>query len=84
MDGSNVSIVGVEGIVDTDEDGIPDYLDDDDDNDGIPDYLDEDADGNGILDRYLLLYIYASSRIKSRLQHKNRFYSIVFHNGIAL
>ena len=35
---------------DTDGDGIPDYLDDDDDNDGIPDYLDDDDDGDGIPD----------------------------------
>ena len=37
-------------LIDSDLDGIPDYLDDDDDNDGIPDYLDEDDDGDGILD----------------------------------
>ena len=36
--------------VDSDGDGIPDYLDDDNDNDGIPDYLDDDDDGDGILD----------------------------------
>lgn len=35
---------------DTDGDGIPDHLDDDDDNDGIPDHLDDDDDGDGILD----------------------------------
>ena len=43
---------GVDPTVDSDGDGIPDYIDDDDDNDGIPDYLDEDADDNGILDKY--------------------------------
>ena len=34
---------------DTDGDGVPDYLDDDDDGDGIPDEIegDEDADGDG-------------------------------------
>ncbi|VEL16350.1 unnamed protein product, partial [Protopolystoma xenopodis] len=31
---------------DTDGDGIPDYLDDDDDNDGIPDSEDDDDDGD--------------------------------------
>ena len=36
--------------VDTDGDGIPDYLDDDDDNDGIPDHLDNDDDNDGIPD----------------------------------
>ncbi|XP_018651354.1 putative endoplasmin [Schistosoma mansoni] len=35
---------------DTDGDGIPDYLDDDDDGDGIPDCDDDDDDGDGILD----------------------------------
>ena len=34
---------------DTDGDGIPDYLDEDDDNDGIPS-VDEDANGNGNLE----------------------------------
>lgn len=32
---------------DTDGDGIPDYLDDDDDGDGIPDCDDDDDDGDG-------------------------------------
>lgn len=32
---------------DTDGDGIPDRLDDDDDNDGIPDLEDEDDDDDG-------------------------------------
>lgn len=41
---------GVSAERDTDGDGIPDHLDDDDDNDGIPDYLDDDDDGDGILD----------------------------------
>ena len=50
----------MEGTLDTDEDGIPDYLDDDDDNDGIPDYLDEDADGNGLLDRYTSLDLFCA------------------------
>ena len=36
--------------VDTDGDGVPDYLDDDDDNDGILDDHDDDDDGDGILD----------------------------------
>ena len=36
--------------VDTDGDGIPDSLDDDDDNDGIPDSEDADADGDGVDD----------------------------------
>lgn len=40
----------LEGIVDSDLDGILDYLDDDDDADGIPDLLDDDSDGNGFLD----------------------------------
>ena len=35
---------------DSDNDGIPDSLDDDDDNDGIPDYLDDNVDGDGIPD----------------------------------
>ncbi|KAL5966783.1 Thrombospondin-3b [Taenia solium] len=35
---------------DTDGDGIPDYLDEDDDNDGIPDHLDDDDDNDGIPD----------------------------------
>ncbi|WNC71018.1 OmpA family protein [Thalassotalea psychrophila] len=54
-----------EGIVDTDQDGTPNYLDEDSDNDGIPDseegsvdtdedgipdYLDEDSDNDGIPD----------------------------------
>ena len=41
-------IIDVEGeeYIDTDGDGIPDYLDDDDDDDGIPDELDEDDDGD--------------------------------------
>ena len=36
--------------LDSDGDGIPDFLDDDDDNDGILDADDEDADGDGIPD----------------------------------
>ena len=36
--------------VDTDGDGIPDHLDDDDDGDGITDHLDTDDDGDGIPD----------------------------------
>jgi hypothetical protein len=36
--------------LDTDGDGIPDYLDDDDDGDGIPDDIDDDDDGDGIPD----------------------------------
>ncbi len=36
--------------LDTDGDGIPDFLDGDDDNDGIPDEEDEDANGDGIPD----------------------------------
>ena len=36
--------------VDSDGDGIPDYLDDDDDNDGIPDHIDHDQDGDGVPD----------------------------------
>ena len=36
--------------VDSDGDGIPDHLDDDDDNDGIPDSQDNDDDGDGIPD----------------------------------
>ena len=39
----------LEGIVDSDMDGILDYVDDDD-ADGIPDLLDDDSDGNGFLD----------------------------------
>lgn len=35
---------------DTDKDGIPDHLDDDDDHDVIPDHLDDDDDGDGIPD----------------------------------
>lgn len=35
---------------DTDGDGIPDYLDDDDDNDGTPDDEDDDDDGDGTPD----------------------------------
>ncbi|MGB7213840.1 MAG: hypothetical protein WBE98_02135, partial [Gammaproteobacteria bacterium] len=39
-------------IVDTDGDGVPDYLDPDSDNDGIPDGLENgDFNGNGINDR---------------------------------
>lgn len=36
--------------VDTNFNGIPDYLEGDQDGDGIPDYLDLDDDGNGIPD----------------------------------
>lgn len=32
---------------DSDGDGVPDYLDDDDDNDGVPDSEDDDDDGDG-------------------------------------
>lgn len=35
---------------DTDQDGIPDIIDDDDDNDVIPDILDDDDDGDGVPD----------------------------------
>jgi len=35
---------------DSDNNGIPDYLDEDSDNDGIPDSQDDDANGNKILD----------------------------------
>lgn len=35
---------------DTDQDGIPDIVDDDDDNDVIPDILDDDDDGDGVPD----------------------------------
>ena len=38
--------------VDTDFDGKPDYLDDDDDDDGIPDNSDHDRNGDGILDKF--------------------------------
>ena len=31
---------------DSDGDGVPDYLDDDDDGNGIPDHLEKDTDGN--------------------------------------
>jgi len=46
-----------EGTVDTDADGIPDYLDTDSDNDGIPDNVEAqvsgvDTDGDGIDDIY--------------------------------
>ena len=41
---------GEEAAVDSDNDGIPDDVDDDDDNDGIPDYEDDDDDGDGVLD----------------------------------
>ena len=51
--------LGSVNIVDTDSDGIPDYLedindnndvtDDDTDEDGLPNYLDKDDDGDGIL-----------------------------------
>ena len=37
-------------LVDSDGDGVPDYLDDDDDNDGIPDHVDHDQDGDGVPD----------------------------------
>ena len=37
-------------VLDTDGDGTPDHLDDDDDNDGVPDHLDKDDDGDGIPD----------------------------------
>jgi len=45
-------IVGTEknSQIDIDEDGIPDYMDNDADNDGIPNYLDDDADNDGIPD----------------------------------
>ena len=36
--------------MDSDGDGIPDHLDDDDDGDGILDHLDTDDDGDGIPD----------------------------------
>ena len=36
--------------MDSDGDGVPDHLDDDDDNDGIPDSQDNDDDGDGIPD----------------------------------
>ena len=36
--------------VDTDKDGIPDFLDIDDDNDDVPDFLDDDSNGNGVPD----------------------------------
>ena len=35
---------------DTDDDGVPDYIDDDDDGDGVPDHLDLDKDGDGVPD----------------------------------
>ena len=38
--------------VDTDFDGKPDYLDDDDDNDGVLDGNDLDKNGDGILDKF--------------------------------
>ena len=55
--------------MDTDEDSIPDYLDDDDDNDGIPDYLDEDADG---LRRYVSGVKGGTHRIHLRYAVVNR------------
>jgi len=42
--------LGIDKLVDSDSDGIPDYLDPDDDNDGIPDERDPDRNGDGILD----------------------------------
>jgi hypothetical protein len=42
--------LGIDKLIDSDHDGIPDYLDPDDDNDGIPDDQDPDSNGDGILD----------------------------------
>ncbi|HYH16881.1 MAG TPA: PKD domain-containing protein, partial [Flavisolibacter sp.] len=45
----------VEGVTDTDGDGIPNYLDLDSDNDGIPDVVESggvDANGDGKIDNY--------------------------------
>jgi len=39
-----------ECYIDSDDDGIPDDIDDDDDNNAVPDYEDPDDDGDGILD----------------------------------
>ena len=47
---SGTKQLGIDKLVDTDNDGIPDYLDPDDDNDGIPDDRDPDRNGDGILD----------------------------------
>ena len=49
-DGISDIVEGVEAGTDTDNDGIPDYLDLDSDNDGIPDQLETavDADNDGI------------------------------------
>ena len=38
------------GIIDTDDDLVPNASDDDDDGDEIPDSMDEDADGDGLAD----------------------------------
>ena len=38
------------GHRDSDQDGIPDFLDSDDDNDGVPDEMDNDDDNDGIID----------------------------------
>lgn len=41
---------GVDLTVDTDRDGVPDYLDSDDDDDDLPDFIDPDDNGDGIPD----------------------------------
>jgi hypothetical protein len=40
-------------MVDTDGDGTPDFVDNDDDGDGVDDEDDEDADGNGMSDHHM-------------------------------
>lgn len=48
--GNACEVKAGEGAQDSDNDGIPDAIDDDDDNDGIPDAADDDDDDDGIAD----------------------------------
>ncbi|MDQ3023356.1 MAG: DUF4150 domain-containing protein, partial [bacterium] len=45
-----VDVIEMLASTDTDDDGQPDYLDDDDDGDAIEDYLDPDSDGDSVPD----------------------------------